>query len=74
MVSLSATPILSKVATKYLYHHIFLPPGLPQKDDYDAATELVLLDSVVHPMVEFKAIQPKNKLVSSALRLKCFAV
>jgi len=61
MASLLAAPVLSKAETECLYHHVFFPPQLPQNDDYHAATELVLLDSVVYAMVEFKDHATENQ-------------
>jgi hypothetical protein len=39
----------------YLIHHIFLPPQLPQKDDYNLKHEKVLLDLTCKALSSFKA-------------------
>ncbi|CAA9965774.1 hypothetical protein PTMSG1_09133 [Pyrenophora teres f. maculata] len=41
-------------ATAYLYHHVVLPPQLPQKDDHDAAHERSLFEVVIHALVDLK--------------------
>ncbi|CAO2648219.1 Nn.00g074860.m01.CDS01 [Neocucurbitaria sp. VM-36] len=37
-------------ATDYLYHHVVLPPKLPQKDDRDAAHERCLFEMVIQAL------------------------
>ena len=39
--------------TLYLFHHIFLPPEVPQAEDYNAQHEHRLLDSVVDALRSF---------------------
>jgi hypothetical protein len=41
-----------------LFHHVFLPPKLPQEDDYHAEHECILLDTVIHALQGFKAYLP----------------
>ena len=38
----------------YLIHHMFLPPKLPDGDDYDSKHEAVLLDTTVDGLKRFK--------------------
>lgn len=45
--------------TLYLFHHVFLPPKLPQAEDYNAGHEHLLLDSVI------EAIRSFSKYVSN---------
>ncbi|KAL4812455.1 hypothetical protein BDW67DRAFT_193625 [Aspergillus spinulosporus] len=45
-------------ASLYLFHHVFLPPKLPQNDDYNADCELILLDSVIHSLQGFRTFAP----------------
>jgi hypothetical protein len=73
MTLLPAATMLSKVAIEYLYHHVFLPPQLPQKDDYDATIELILLDSVIHALVEFRglATQKQVDVLNLAIEMLC---
>ncbi|ORY67517.1 uncharacterized protein BCR38DRAFT_407490 [Pseudomassariella vexata] len=49
----STIPI-SQDAFMYQVHHIFLPPKLPQKDDFDASHEQELLKNVLSAMETFK--------------------
>ncbi|KAJ5802893.1 uncharacterized protein N7503_005343 [Penicillium pulvis] len=37
----------------YLFHHLFLPPKLPQADDYNARHENLLLNSVIDALRSF---------------------
>jgi hypothetical protein len=37
-------------ATDYLYHHVVLPPKLPQKEDNDAANERALFEMVIQAL------------------------
>lgn len=41
-------------ANVYLVHHVFLPPKLPQEDDYDPEYELVLLEKCIEALEQFK--------------------
>lgn len=45
---------LSTEARSYLLHHVFLFPQLPQEDDYNAAHELLLIESVIKALKSFK--------------------
>ncbi|OJJ65665.1 hypothetical protein ASPBRDRAFT_79678 [Aspergillus brasiliensis CBS 101740] len=54
MSGLSAAPRLSTRDTIYLLHHVFLPPQLPQEDDYNASHESALLDSVIDALALFQ--------------------
>ena len=38
----------------YLIHHTFLPPELPQQDDFDPRRELILLDTVSDALQRFR--------------------
>ncbi|OQD78015.1 hypothetical protein PENANT_c098G01996 [Penicillium antarcticum] len=44
--------------TLYLFHHIFLPPKVPQAEDYNAQQEHHLLDSVVDALLSFSDYVP----------------
>lgn len=50
----SVLPHLSTEATSHLLHHVFLFPQLPQEDDYNAAHELLLIESVIKALKSFK--------------------
>ena len=39
----------------YLLHHLFLPPKIPQTDDYNAEHEYLLLERVIEALVSFKS-------------------
>ncbi|KAF7592481.1 hypothetical protein BBP40_000216 [Aspergillus hancockii] len=41
-------------ANLYLVHHVFLPPKLPQEDDYKPEYELVLLEKCIEALQQFK--------------------
>ncbi|KAJ5471922.1 hypothetical protein N7539_008491 [Penicillium diatomitis] len=41
--------------TSYLFHHIFLPPKLPQEDDYCVGHEFLLTDVVIDALCQFKS-------------------
>ncbi|PYH83568.1 hypothetical protein BO82DRAFT_411285 [Aspergillus uvarum CBS 121591] len=53
MSSLPAASRLSTTESIYLLHHVFLPPKLPQEDDFNALHETVLLDSVIDALAQF---------------------
>ncbi|KAL3475090.1 hypothetical protein BJX99DRAFT_259703 [Aspergillus californicus] len=40
-------------AIRFLFHHIFLPPKLPQLDDYDPGHDIVLLEKVIDALRGF---------------------
>jgi hypothetical protein len=48
-----AMPSLSLEATLYLFHHIVLPPKLPQADDWKVEYEDALLDTTVEALRTF---------------------
>ena len=41
-------------AISYLFHHVFLPPKLPQKDDYDSLYDIALVDQVIEALCQFR--------------------
>lgn len=45
---------LSPEAIMYCVHHVFLPPKLPHKDDFDWNHEEVLLGITLDALVKFK--------------------
>ncbi|KAJ6005943.1 hypothetical protein N7451_003887 [Penicillium sp. IBT 35674x] len=42
----------------YLFHHLFLPPKLPQTEDYNARHEHLLLNSVIDALQSFSGYVP----------------
>lgn len=60
MSATPTAPALSLEARLYLFHHVFLPPKLPQSDDYDTSCELILLDSVINSLQKFRALVPNQ--------------
>lgn len=42
-------------AIMYMIHHVFLPPQLPQEDDFDPEHEMKLLNIICETMQMFKA-------------------
>ena len=49
-----ARKVASADAVAYLAHHVFLPPKLPQADDFDAGHERFLLDVVCETLRDFR--------------------
>lgn len=37
-----------------MIHHVFLPPKLPNKDDFDAGYDTILLDTMINSLLKFK--------------------
>ena len=54
---------LSPDAVWYLIHHVFLPPKVPQADDYDASLDVTLLKAIIHGLNVLKGRLPTEKLV-----------
>lgn len=40
-------------ASLYFFHHVFLPPKVPQKDDYNCQHEVSLLNCVINSLQSF---------------------
>ncbi|KAL4786748.1 hypothetical protein BJX76DRAFT_365241 [Aspergillus varians] len=55
MASSSTTLDLSAREILYLFHHVFLPPKLPQEDDYNPDHDSILLDTVICALRDFRA-------------------
>lgn len=55
----------------YLYHHVVLPPELPQKDESNAAYERCLLDMVIQALKYLVAIvdESHTDTVTSAIAM-----
>jgi hypothetical protein len=62
---------LSPGARQYLFHHVFLPPKLPQEDDYHAEHECTLLDTVICALQGFKAYLPgqQDQIITSVITM-----
>jgi hypothetical protein len=41
-------------AMMYLIHHVFLPPKLPNEDDFDSECEMILLETIIECLWKFK--------------------
>jgi hypothetical protein len=54
----------SSSATAYLYHHVVLPPKIPQKDDSDAAHEQSLFEMVIQALEYLMDIMNKSYAVT----------
>lgn len=52
---------LTLEANLYLFHHIFLPPKLPQADDYSPSFEINILDYVVNALRAFGSHVPSQE-------------
>ena len=46
---------------RYVLNHVFLPPKLPQKDDYDAELDAALCRFVYDAALEFAAFLPQSQ-------------
>lgn len=58
-------PPLSLEATLYLFHHIVLPPKLPQTNDWKVEHEDALLDTTVEALRTFgEAVQKEQPKVA----------
>lgn len=58
----------------YLLHHVFLPPKLPQSEDYNPEYEQSLLESVIRNLQKFSSLVPDEDsdiLVSTANAMSC---
>ncbi|OTA55802.1 hypothetical protein K449DRAFT_468641 [Hypoxylon sp. EC38] len=51
---------LSSNEISYIINHVFLPPQLPQQDDYKVEYEESLLNAVTHALSEFKEYGPDD--------------
>ena len=59
---------MSPDSLEYVFRHFFLPPRLPQKDDYDPQHESVLLDMVVDALHGFsRHVSEPNASVATAM-------
>lgn len=58
-------------ATKYMFHHVFFPPKLPQENDYNPEFELTLLGSVIHALGRFKtyATEQEDRIIASVIEM-----
>lgn len=48
------SPLENSQDMLYLFHHLFLPPKLPQEDDYGVDCDILLIDVVVDALRSFK--------------------
>lgn len=73
MTSLCATLKMNSGAALYLFHHVFLPPKLPQEDDQNPKYELILLDSVIHALRDFRNHVPSQQevIIASVITMVC---
>jgi hypothetical protein len=63
--------LLDPKAVLYMVHHVFLPPKLPQKDDFDAGFDDALLDMLSSSLQAFehhvddKAVRSTRDMISN---------
>jgi hypothetical protein len=57
---------LSAKAALYMVHHVFLPPKLPQANDFDLELEDALINTVLKSLQEFKSLVDDHSVVDSA--------
>ncbi|KAF2843898.1 hypothetical protein T440DRAFT_473824, partial [Plenodomus tracheiphilus IPT5] len=68
-------PPLSVEATLYLFHHIILPPELPQESDLNAEYEDALLDTTIEVLCTFaETVRTEQPQVASHIDLVASAV
>ena len=48
-------------AVKYMINHMFLPPELPQSNDFTVSYETVLIDTTIAALWKFKGHQPDDQ-------------
>jgi hypothetical protein len=53
------------MANEYIYHHVFLPQKLPQKDDFDVCHEQALFEFLLASLERFKSemVAPRVRVV-----------
>jgi hypothetical protein len=49
----------------YMFHHVFLPPQLPQKDDLAASSDAALVEMVWNCLEEFRSLHGNSCAVQS---------
>ncbi|KAJ5168683.1 uncharacterized protein N7482_004277 [Penicillium canariense] len=68
--------ILTREESLFLFHHVFLPPKLPQSDDYEPEHEQLLLEHVIGALRDFsrlsanKSADTLDAITTMTLRLK----
>jgi hypothetical protein len=50
-------------ALTYMIHHVFLPPKLPNKDDFNAEYDTILLDTTISSLLKFKGFIKQDQAV-----------
>ncbi|KAJ5636116.1 uncharacterized protein N7484_009429 [Penicillium longicatenatum] len=58
-----STEALTLEETSYLFHHLFLPPKLPQAEDYNAGHEHLLLNIVIDALRSFRKYVPNTTVL-----------
>lgn len=56
VISIGQPVTMESSTIQYFIHHLFLPPKLPQEDDYDAAKETKLLQCISEALRDFKPL------------------
>ncbi|KKZ67076.1 hypothetical protein EMCG_07247 [[Emmonsia] crescens] len=58
-------------AIMYLIHHIFLPPKLPNEDDFDSDCETALINTTLEALVKFKDVvtYDQNSIIDSVISM-----
>jgi hypothetical protein len=58
-------------ATTYLIHHMFLPPQLPQEDDFDSSHEDFMLETTLSGLSSFKQSLPhaQHQIIDSVIAM-----
>ena len=54
---------------RYIIHHVFLPPQLPQQDDFAPELDDALVDLVASSLQEFHSLQGNNGTVDAVISM-----
>lgn len=67
----TSSTILPFEVIMYLIHHIFLPPKLPNEDDFDSDYETALLDTTIEALAKFKDVvtYDQNSIIDSVISM-----
>lgn len=63
---------LSPDAAAYLINHVFLPPKLPQEDDYQPHLDIALLQSTISALSAFRDCVSNDRHASINAAIKMF--
>ena len=56
--------VLTAKEVMYLIHHVFLPPKVPQKDDWDIPFDVALVRTIVDCLERFKVCVDQSTVIN----------